>query len=102
MQAIFVANVIYKSYKTHQWHQSILGPQNKDFHKVKVNTIIWVYAGHSPIHPGVDTCYIYHFVSTNNIFTILFFNTNYYKQINKIIIAAFNETLESSVPQNQS
>ena len=26
--------------------------QCKDFHNVKVNTIIWVYGGHSPIHMG--------------------------------------------------
>ena len=31
-------------------------------------------------------------VSNNNIYTILFFNTYYHKQINKISIAAFNET----------
>ena len=36
------------------------------------------------------------FVSINNIFTILFLNTNYHKQINKILIAAFNETFRQS------
>ena len=37
------------------------------------------------------------FVSNNNIFTILFFNTYYHKQINKISIAAFNETSRQSL-----
>ena len=32
------------------------------------------------------------FVSNDNIFTILFVNSYYHKQINKILIAAFNET----------
>ena len=36
------------------------------------------------------------FVSNNNIFTILFFNTYYHKQINKILITAFNETFRQS------
>ena len=36
------------------------------------------------------------FVSNNNILTILFFNTYYHKQINKILIAAFNETFRQS------
>ena len=36
------------------------------------------------------------FVSINNIFTILFLNTNYHKQITKILIAAFNETFRQS------
>ena len=36
------------------------------------------------------------FVSNNNIFNILFFNTYYQKQINKILIAAFNETFTQS------
>ena len=37
------------------------------------------------------------FVSKNNIFTNLFFNTYYHKQINKILIAAFNETFRQSL-----
>ena len=36
------------------------------------------------------------FVSNNNIFTILFLNTYYHKQINKILIAAYNETFRQS------
>ena len=36
------------------------------------------------------------FVSNNTIFTILYFNTYYHKQINKILIAAFNETFRQS------
>ena len=36
------------------------------------------------------------FFSNNNIFTILFFNTYYHKQINKILIAAFDETFRQS------
>ena len=36
------------------------------------------------------------FVSNNTLFTILFFNTYYHKQINKILIAAFNETFRQS------
>ena len=36
------------------------------------------------------------FVSNNTIFTILFFYTYYHKQINKILIAAFNETFRQS------
>ena len=36
------------------------------------------------------------FVSNNTIFTILFINTYYHKQINKILIAAFNETFRQS------
>ena len=37
------------------------------------------------------------FVSNNNIFTILFFNTYSHKQINKISIADFNETFRQSL-----
>ena len=37
------------------------------------------------------------FVSNNNILTILLFNTYYHKQINKILIAAFNETSRQSI-----
>ena len=37
------------------------------------------------------------FVSNSNIFTILLFNTYYHKQINKISIAAFNETFRQSL-----
>ena len=37
------------------------------------------------------------FVSKNNIFTILFFNTFFHKQINKILITAFNETFRQSL-----
>ena len=37
------------------------------------------------------------FVSNNNICTIIFFNTYYHKQINKISIAAFNETFKQSL-----
>ena len=37
------------------------------------------------------------FVSNNSIFTILFFNTYYHKQINKILITAFNETFRQSL-----
>ena len=37
------------------------------------------------------------FVSNNNIFTILFFNAYYHKQINKILIAAFDETFRESL-----
>ena len=37
------------------------------------------------------------FVSNNSIFTFLFFNTYYHKQINKILIAAFNETFRQSL-----
>ena len=36
------------------------------------------------------------FVSNNNIFTIVFFNTYYHKQINKILISACNETFRQS------
>ena len=36
------------------------------------------------------------FVSNNNIFTIVFFNTYYHKQINKISISACNETFRQS------
>ena len=36
------------------------------------------------------------FVSNNTIFTMLFFNTYYHKQINKILIAALNETFRQS------
>ena len=32
------------------------------------------------------------FVSNHNIFTILLVNSYYHKQVNKILIAAFNET----------
>ena len=37
------------------------------------------------------------FVSYNNIFTILFFNIFYHKQINRILIAAFIETFRQSL-----
>ena len=37
------------------------------------------------------------FVSNNNIFTILFFNTYYHKQIDKIFIADFNETFRQTL-----
>ena len=37
------------------------------------------------------------FVSDNNIFTILFFNTYYHNQMNKILNAAFNETFRQSL-----
>ena len=37
------------------------------------------------------------FVSNNNIFTILFFNTYYDNQISKILTAAFNETCRQSL-----
>ena len=36
------------------------------------------------------------FVSNNNIFIIVFFNTYYHKQINKILISACNETFRQS------
>ena len=36
------------------------------------------------------------FVSNNNTFTIVFFNTYYHKQINKISISACNETFRQS------
>ena len=36
------------------------------------------------------------FVSNNNIFTIPFLNTYYHKQMNKISIAAYNETFRQS------
>ena len=36
------------------------------------------------------------FVSNNNIFTIPFLNTYYHKQMNKILIAAYNETFRQS------
>ena len=36
------------------------------------------------------------FVSNNNIFTIVFFNTYYHKQTNKILISACNETFRQS------
>ena len=36
------------------------------------------------------------FVSNNNISTIVFFNTYYHKQINKILISACNETFRQS------
>ena len=36
------------------------------------------------------------FVSNNNIFTIVFLNTYYHKQINKISISACNETFRQS------
>ena len=36
------------------------------------------------------------FVSNNNIFTIVFFNTYYHKQTNKILISAWNETFRQS------
>ena len=37
------------------------------------------------------------FVSNRNMFTIIFFNTYYHKQINKILIAAFNEPLRDKI-----
>ena len=37
------------------------------------------------------------FVSNNNISTILFFNAYYHKQMNKILIATFNETFRQSL-----
>ena len=37
------------------------------------------------------------FVSNNNIFTILSFNTYYHNQMNKILIAAFNVTFVQSL-----
>ena len=36
------------------------------------------------------------FVSNNNIFTIPFLNTYYHKQMNKILIAAYNEAFRQS------
>ena len=36
------------------------------------------------------------FVSNNNIFIIVFFNTYYHKQINKILISACNDTFRQS------
>ena len=36
------------------------------------------------------------FVSNNNIFTIPFLNTYYHKQMNNILIAAYNETFRQS------
>ena len=36
------------------------------------------------------------FVSNNNIFTIVFYNTYYHKQINKMLISACNETFRQS------
>ena len=36
------------------------------------------------------------FVSNNNIFTIPFLNNYYHKQMNKILIAAYNEAFRQS------
>ena len=48
-------------------------------------------------HVDLHDCANGSFVSNNNIFTILFFNAYYHKQINKILIAAFNETFRQSL-----
>ena len=57
MRAIFVTNMIYKTYDTLMTSINIrsitsYNTTHKDFHEVKINTIIGVYVGHSPNHHG--------------------------------------------------